>query len=514
MKLLLALDSRVSNQAGIGVLDPHEGRWSRFQVIEIMEPFKRRGFRGSALAGRQLYAVSAAALYEFELDDGAGIPLAIPRRTIRRPEWELGERAAADLHDVHFSPSRNCLLIANSCMDSIDEISVSGELRKRHYLWDICEAVANIAFDRQPGVADLTHVNHISERNGRVYLTLGNWNGTRAGKVIRLDDGEIVLDGLEFPHDGFFHGDYFYVSQSGTSEILIYNCTEHGEVSDEPPAVLPVSVRRDAWLGSFQWVRGIAVTDRYIIAGVTQWRKGAADRPQLPPRLVFFDRHTREFEGELFLPAIGEFPVPCIFTIHVLPDERGEDLEFCRWESPLPEPGPAAQPEGEEGRGRIAASCLHFHSAADRSKLSPTWSLPPGPRRNVRVVPDAGLWVSANLETDERFYVSTHPGPFSEPPATPLPLELQAGLQYEVSVLYTPVRGELSLQAWVIQYGKRQRLGHDARALKPGANLVGFEVHPRCQSLCFAFRVAGRGVGHLTPLSLFLAGRSARRLSR
>ncbi|NIN48497.1 MAG: hypothetical protein GTN62_00030, partial [Gemmatimonadales bacterium] len=61
-----------------------------------------------------------------------------------------------------------------------DEISVSGELIGRHYLWDVSEDVAQIAFDRMDGVADLTHVNHISEDRGRIYLTLGNWNGTRS----------------------------------------------------------------------------------------------------------------------------------------------------------------------------------------------------------------------------------------------------------------------------------------------------------------------------------------------
>src|SRR5688572_15341041 len=102
MKILLALDSRPANAAAVGLLDPHVGRWDRFQIVDIEEPFKRRGYRGAAVVGDQLYVVNSAALYQLALDTSdRGGPLVRPVRSLARPEWALGQRSAADLHHVH-----------------------------------------------------------------------------------------------------------------------------------------------------------------------------------------------------------------------------------------------------------------------------------------------------------------------------------------------------------------------------------------------------------------------------
>ena len=138
---------------------PHEGVWERFQIIDVAEPFIRRGFRGMTVRGKQIYVVNSAALYYFELNlDQVTEPVVHWRKTVRRPEWELGERAAADLHHVLYSAEQNVLFVANSFMDSVDKLSLNGELLKRHYFWDISAEITDLALRRVPGVPDLVHV--------------------------------------------------------------------------------------------------------------------------------------------------------------------------------------------------------------------------------------------------------------------------------------------------------------------------------------------------------------------
>ncbi len=345
MRLLLALDSRPSNQAAIGILDPHTASWERFDIKEIAEPFKRRGFRGCTLVDDRLYVLSSAAIYIYRANLKAGETQFELLRTVRRPEWEVGERAAADLHHVHYSRKRGTLLVANSFMDAVDELTLDGDFIAHRYLWDFSPAVAEVAQQRNPTATDLVHINHISEYNGRIYLTLGNWNGTRIGKVICYDTGEVVLENVHFPHDGFVHDGDFYISATGNSEILIYeNVGEFNLLGRQPDHVLPVQIRQQPWENSFQWVRGIHVTDEHILCGVTQWRNETIDQPQIPPRLVCYDRRTKQFQGELFLPMIEDFPSPSIFSLIPLPDERELSLDFSLWERQAPQPELASLP--------------------------------------------------------------------------------------------------------------------------------------------------------------------------
>ena len=340
MRLLLALDSRPSNQAALGILDPHTASWEHFEIKEVAEPFKRRGFRGAILVEDRLYVLSSAALYIYRAQIERGHARFDLIRTVRRPEWETGDRAAADLHHLLFSKDRGRLFIANSFMDSVDELTPSGDFVAHRYLWDISPAVAETALERNPAATDLVHCNHLTEHNGRIYLTCGNWNGTRTGKVICYDTGEIVLEDLQFPHDGFIHDGEFYISATGNSQVLIYeNAGEMQLLGRQPDHVLPVTIQQPTWENSFQWVRGIHVTDRHIVCGVTQWRNETSQQPQIPPRLVFFDRATKAFQGELFLPLVEGFPSPSIFTLIPLPDNRCDEFDRRLWQDrvPLPE---------------------------------------------------------------------------------------------------------------------------------------------------------------------------------
>lgn len=376
MKLLLALDSRPSNRAAIGILDPHTANWERFEIVDVAEQIKRKGFRGATVIDDRLYVLSSAVLYIYRLNTtDPAAPLVQHLRTVRRPEWDVGERAAADLHHIHYSRERERLFVANSFMDTVDEFTVDGDFLEHHYLWDISPAVAEVAKQRDPHVTDLVHINHITEHDGRIYLTLGNWNGSRQGKVICYDTGEVVLEDLQFPHDGFVHDDDFYISATGESQVLIYkNANNMDLLGRRPDYVLPVEIRQEQWKNSFQWVRGIHVTDQHIVCGVTQWRNETSDQPQIPPRLVFFDRSTKQFEGELFLPYVEGVPAPSLFSLIPLPDERKESFDTQLWLDRTPLPVAADLPIASVDAAHEQVAAPHFQLPASDTGIWPgTW---------------------------------------------------------------------------------------------------------------------------------------------
>ena len=329
----MALDSRWVNHAAIGILDTSTASWSSFDVVDIAEPFNRRGFRGlTAVDDHTYYTVNSGALYRLRLDpDAAGRTVTV-ESVIRRSEWEIGQRAAADLHHVHYDRRRNVLLIAVSAMDAIDEVALDGELRSRTYLWDAAPWIAEVARSRSDAhdVYDLVHVNHVTT-NGGTYVTLCNVNGTKDGCIMCLENGEIVVDGLRLPHDGVVVDGDLYVTNADTRDVRVWRGAAAMELRGRRADVtLPIRIRHDAFRGSGQWVRGLAVTDRYLVVGVTQFNRHAPGRPQIPPRLVFYDRPDLTFAGEIFLPVADGFPSPCIYTVHVL-DERDVEVPQDVW---------------------------------------------------------------------------------------------------------------------------------------------------------------------------------------
>ena len=345
MKLLTALDSRWANKAAVGLLDPHSGSWSSFEIVDLPEQFNRRGFRGMSVVDNQtIYVVNSAALYRLRLNvSDETKPLATVEQSIRRPEWEVGQRAGADLHHVLYVPARDVLLVANSAMDSVDEVSPEGKLLRRRYLWDLSSEIAELARERNPdaSVHDLTHLNHITTHGDYTYLTAGNLNGTRVGCMIRLETGEIVLDGLHFPHDGVVLDGDLYVSNSGTSTVHVWRDVGNMDLRGRPPdEIVPIQIQQDAWSKSFQWVRGVARSHEHLVVGVTQWRISESESPQIPPRLVFFKSDGLTFEGEIFLPQVEGFPSPCIYSIHAIDDDRDEQIPAAIWERALLAPPP------------------------------------------------------------------------------------------------------------------------------------------------------------------------------
>lgn len=527
MKILLALDSRPTNCAVIGLLDPHSGQWDRVQVLQLPEPFKRKGFRGCVQVGGSWYVVNSAALYQLEVNLAGADPFVSVVRTLRRPEWEQGERAAADLHHVHYSQSRNTLLVANSFMDAVDEVSLDCRLVRRHYLWDISPTIAEEALRREPSAMDLVHINHISERDGVIYLTLGNWNGTRRGKVVRFDNGDEVLAGLEFPHDGVFVNGDFYLTESGAARIAVYRGFASSRALErEPHERVPVVIRQSVWRESFQWVRGLGFSPRHLLCGVTQWRESKATQPQIPPRIAFFDRTTLEWRGDLFLPPVAGAPTPSLFSIHTIDDGRGDDFPFGTWpDPPLPPPPTQSQSVSRKGLSeqtwvQLDGLPLAFGKPGAR-ELSREWHYPRGlrlwrvkpgwrvePRWCAGALADGSLVVWAAMEPDEHVYLRTGRRGFRVPPERPELWALEAGKEYQLRVPVISRSGSLQVRLQILEYAGGTRIRSTARWLDGTEPRVRFKTSTRTECVRLALRFSDAGQITLGPLQLMVRSSS------
>ncbi|MEU3411935.1 DUF4915 domain-containing protein [Streptomyces sp. NPDC006658] len=124
---------------------------------------------------------------------------------------------------------------------------------------------------RAPGETDSWHLNSLARYGERVavcgfgpFLRRRGWdeNGKPAsGRVVALDTGEPLLEGLRAPHNPWYADGTWLVCDSASGELL--------EIADATRKV----TRRLALPG---WPRGLAVTDRYVFVGLSPHRHAAS----------------------------------------------------------------------------------------------------------------------------------------------------------------------------------------------------------------------------------------------
>lgn len=490
MKLLLALDARVTNRGGFLLLDLERGT-HRWHEHDFAERFARLGFRGMARHGSTIYVLNSAALYRFRLDL-ASDPLVIHEGTLRRPEWERGERAAADLHHVLYSPRHERLFITSSFLDAIDEVTPDLRWCGRRYLWDLSPELAALALERNPLAADLAHGNHLAEHQGKLYLTLGNLNGTRKGAVLCVDTGELVLDGLDFPHDGVVHEDALYVSNSQTGVLAMYAPLGEYRLRGRAPArAIEVPIRQDAWRAGGHWIRGLAIGRRHLVVGTTQLRADVegVDADLVPPRLVVFERPALTWAGEVFLPELPGLPNPCIYSIELLDDAGDVPLDLARWPAPTPAGAGGTIVELELPDAGLTALAAPSHA-------SPHWCWT-GAREALRLERRGALAVlHLDLpDPQQRAYLlsGAAPATFDKPvvrwKAYRLAAEAHTSLRVDVAELGYLVRA----QVYLIEYDAEGRVATHSFILKQGRNVFRLRSHPRARSYRIAVRLSGRG---------------------
>lgn len=512
MRLMVTLDSRHRNAGGFLFLDLGRGH-SHYYAHTFAEPFRRLGFRGGSFLQsacpdperRQIAVCNAAAVYRFDLYwPRGGAPEVHWVHTEHRPEWALGERAAADLHHVHHCPRRQRLLVANSFMDCVDFLDEDGRFRERCYLWDLAPEFRTLAAGRKPQAADLCHLNHISSLGDAIVLTLGNLNGSRTGAVITLDEGRFLLRDLAFPHDGLRLGDDFFLSLSGASQVACYpgiaSAADLATASARIIALRPPAERPE-WADSPQWVRGICATDRHLVVGISQFRDvfNTTTASHAPPRLAVLDRASGRPLGTLYLPPHPLLERPALFSLLMLDDEGVESPDFRAWpltdeEQPLRVAPVRAVSQALERIPQAGLDATWFWSGDETL----AWSEPVDP-----ALPGRGIRLEADLPHGERAILATgNRGSLDIPPDDPVLWRLYGDSETHLRLDIASRDPFLELKVQVLEYDDQRRIRQATHVLGEGKREITWRSAPATRSCRIALHLSGRGRAVITGLRL------------
>lgn len=195
--------------------------------------------------------------------------------------------------DAHFlAEHQGRLLCVSTSRNSLIWLDKSGE--------QVCEWKA-------PGEGDAHHLNSVYVEGDRVFVsafgrftTHREWSGRAKdgmGVIFDLETNCDVLSGLCAPHNPIIVDNRWVVCNSEAGELLYFD-------SD--------SKELECRLALGGWTRGIAVTDHYILVGISAQRHLAAS-PDERSAIVVVDRVRRAVVDRLHIPAL-EIGGLCVVT--------------------------------------------------------------------------------------------------------------------------------------------------------------------------------------------------------
>tara|TARA_B000000460_G_C21481744_1_gene377364 strand:+ start:47 stop:823 length:777 start_codon:yes stop_codon:yes gene_type:complete len=236
--------------------------------------------------------------------------------SLKLPDWLHGRAANCDLHTVARDIHNGHLMVANSYMDCIDWVDFDKGLIKRKFLWEYNSEILEMAKNRNVEAADLCHINHISRLEDEYFVTLCNLNGSDEGAIMRLSDGKFVLRGLTRPHDGFFSGDRFLLTNTGTKELFVY---EGVSGLDDLATVEPKRIDIQKLIPDFEgkfWLRGLLVENGHIYVGCSQFQdRKTKETARSPSTIVVLDEKTYEKVDTIEIASAGNLKNPVIYSI-------------------------------------------------------------------------------------------------------------------------------------------------------------------------------------------------------
>lgn len=326
MRLLLPLDSRIRNTQGFAVAGIEDGKSFLAETAEEL-PYARKGFRGACLAGGRLCVCTSFSVKFYWVSQGAdgGYRFELDQQ-VHRPEWLIGRGANADLHIPYAHPESGEIWVANSYMDCIDRFSTGGEFLGRRFLWEISPEINELARQRNPKAADLCHVNFFSRIGDETVATLCNLNGTGHGAILSLSSGELWLRGLARPHDGLWHEGSFFITETHRNRLLIFHdVARPADLARRQPQIVEIGPP-DAWKDGVNqfWLRGLHVTDTWILLGCSQFQDRATGKAgAVPSHIIVLDRRSGKIEHRVPIPASEALANPVIYNFLDMDDVLG-----------------------------------------------------------------------------------------------------------------------------------------------------------------------------------------------
>jgi hypothetical protein len=299
----------------LGIFDPESGGILHRCEYRPPAPLRVEGqkvqFTGFSFDGERLFVCSFGEILIFD-----SWPPTRPAGRITHPGFN-------DLH--HCLPWRGGLAVANTGLETVDLVSLEGELLER---WDLLEDEADARridahtdyrriLDTKP---HRRHVNHLFEVEGELWATQ-----LRSADAIRLGDpGRRLEIGVGMPHDGRWIGEHLAFT------------TTNGRVVFADPARCEVErsvdlVQLTPGLQQLGWCRGICADPRdeqRLFVGFSTLRRSAWKefgywirwRQALPPsRLALYDLAAGRQEAAW---PLGEAPGHVLFQLDSLPGGR------------------------------------------------------------------------------------------------------------------------------------------------------------------------------------------------
>jgi hypothetical protein len=198
---------------------------------------------------------------------------------------------ARNLHSILVRPGERAVYVTSAHNDTLFryELDAAGT--------NVVASDALYCADPQRRGADRYHLNSVVEWRGELHVTMfGPAEGPthkhrRNGRVVRVADGETVVDGLYHPHSAYAHGDDLLVVESQAHAVR--------RVAGGEPAT---------WLVPGGYPRGIVAADGPLVwVGVSALRKESSSlgTPNVLTSTSPIDFRTRLVELDLANGEIG-----------------------------------------------------------------------------------------------------------------------------------------------------------------------------------------------------------------
>ncbi len=335
---LITLVSWASKRAGIGILNTDSGFHYLQDDYPALHQLPFSSYRGVALFERHIYLATSHSIRIYDCSNEPETPFFTLQQEIRYFDWSLltGQPPYVGLVPILLSKKRNRILVANNSQCSVDALSLKGDFVKRYSLWDIAPDIFQLPeqFDLQFTYGQTRQLCETTD--GSIYMTVANCSKSGNGKIIDLDSGELLLDGLQDPHGGIIsHGLYFlqdvvqgpYGRTPDNGKLMAYNIKQNQKIGFDGLAwEATLKSDEDKKKSNPQQLRGIAVAGDKIYCGASFF--GNPSVQQVPNRIVSFDIMTSRQLESFDLPDLVEFRHPQIFAMTLIPDD---------WQLPNPD---------------------------------------------------------------------------------------------------------------------------------------------------------------------------------
>jgi len=286
LKFILPVESIIQNKGGVVLYDPDSNKILKQYIHE--KDWKRTGWRGGKLYGDYLIATDWTDLHYFNVKEW-------------KYEKSFQKRSFNDLHYVEICDDK--LYIVNTGIDAIEIFKNPMEpeferiefvFKKNPRIFEDRKIDLRKAYNKflkiKPHVC---HPNCISFDKKRIFVTcFGKNQKFNSGEVIDLNTGKKLFKRNFDCHDGIYHNNDFYLTNTRNSKILIFKDLYNTKIPTNPTT--HIKIKRKGW-----W-RGMIVTDDFIYVFASDGYRGRKTTIRLCKiNLKTKDQHLQK------LPVVG-----------------------------------------------------------------------------------------------------------------------------------------------------------------------------------------------------------------